>query len=244
MTISIKDLKVSVWEKEILKWIDIGFEKWKNYLILWENWSGKSTLVNFIMWAPFYNYLSGEIKIWEENLLNMSPDERSKKWIFLSFQNIPEIEWVKLWEFLRIIYNIHLKNKNENNPSISPFIFKRHIKKYLEELNIKEDFLDRELNVWFSWWEKRKIELLQMKLIEPKYIFLDEIDSWLDINAFKLVWELLKSIDSPDNSIIMISHQLKILDYLNFDEVYIMEDWKIIERWWIDLIKKIYPRHT
>lgn len=239
MSIKIEKLTVSVWEKEILKGINIEFIKWKNYLILWKNWSGKSTLVNYLMWNPIYTKIDWNIDIDNENLLNMSPDQRSKKGIFLSFQNIPEIEGVNLWEFLRIIYNLHLKNKNLTNNDISPFIFKRLIKKYLEELNISDDFLNRDLNVWFSWWEKRKIEILQMKLIEPDYIFLDEFDSWLDVNAFRDVSLLLKGVNNDNNSIIVITHHFDIMDFLPFDEVIVIENWSIINRWGLDLVEKI-----
>ncbi|NVP17891.1 hypothetical protein HUU51_04195 [Candidatus Gracilibacteria bacterium] len=157
----------------------------------------------------------------------MSIEERSKSGIFLSFQNVPEIPGIKLGEYLRIIYNISLKNINKDQADISPFIFKRHIKKYLEELNISETFLDRDLNVGFSGGEKRKIEILQMKLIGPKYIILDEIDSGLDLDAFRAVASMLKDLSSENNSLIIITHYFKILEYIDVDKVYVMKDGKV-----------------
>jgi len=232
--IKIENLRVWIGDKEILKKVDLEFEIWKNYCLLWKNWSWKSTLSSFLMWHPKYKFLWGEVKIekeWvEQDLLKMSPEERSKAGLFLSFQNVPEINWIILSEYLRTIYNIHLKQNNPEISELSPFVFKRFIKKYLEELSIDENFLSRELNVWFSGWEKRKIEILQMKLIWPKYIILDEIDSWLDLDAFKKVALMLKNISNENNSLIIITHYFTILDYIDVDEVYIMKDWEIIKR--------------
>lgn len=237
--IQIKDLHIWVSEKEILKWVSLEFEKWKNYCLLWKNWSWKSSLSAFLMGHPKYEYISWNVEIDNKNLLEMSPDERSKSWIFLSFQNVPEIKGIKLSEYLRTIYNIHLKNENPEIKEISPFIFKKFVKKFLDELHIEEEFLDRDLNVGFSGWEKRKIEILQMKLIWPKYIILDEIDSGLDLDAFKAVCNMLKDLNSLENTFIIITHYFKILDYLDIDKVYVMKWWKITKEWWEELINFI-----
>lgn len=237
--IQIKDLKVSAGEKEILKWVSLDFELWKNYCLLGTNWSGKSTLSSTLMWSPKYSVTSGDITIDWEDLVSLNPEERAKAWLFLSFQNVPEISGIKLSEYLRTIYNISLKNAWTDIKELSPFIFKRFIKKYLEELHIDEKFLDRDLNVWFSGWEKRKIEILQMKLIWPKYIILDEIDSGLDLDAFRKVAELLQSISSEENSLIIITHYFKILEYIDTDEVYVLKDWFVDRKGWSELAKKI-----
>lgn len=257
--IEIKDLKIWVSEKEILKWVDLKFKIWKNYCLLWKNGSWKSSLSNFLMWNPNYKYISWEVFLDWKNLIEMSVEDRAKAGIFLSFQNVPEISGIKLWEFLRTIYNIHLKNKKSSHSKldsesskndtesnsvwqlkeISPFIFKRFVKKYLEELKIEENFLDRDLNVGFSGWEKRKIEILQMKLIWPKYIILDEIDSGLDLDAFKKVCKMLKSIDSKENTFIIITHYFEILKYLDIDKVYIIQDGRVIKKWKKNLIEEI-----
>jgi Fe-S cluster assembly ATP-binding protein len=226
--IEIRDLNVSAGEKHILKWVSVNFELWKNYCLLWTNWSGKSTLSSALMWSPKYSITWWTVTLEWKDINKMSPEERSKKGLFLSFQNVPEIPWIRLWEYLRTIYNVHLKESNPETRSLSPFVFKRFVKKHLEALHIEEIFLDRELNVWFSWWEKRKIEILQMKLISPKYIILDEIDSWLDLDAFRKVAELLKSLSSEENSLIIITHYFKILEYIDVDEVMVMKGWKIV----------------
>jgi len=237
--IKIKDLKVSVEDKLILKWINIDFELWKNYCLLWKNWSGKSSLSSFLMWHPKYKFMDWKVTINWENLLDLNPEERSEKWLFLSFQNVPEIKWIKLSEYLRTIYNISLKNTSPEVKELSPFIFKRFIKKHLLELDISEKFIDRELNVWFSWGEKRKIEILQMKLIWPKYIILDEIDSGLDLDAFRAIAEMLKKLSNENNSLIIITHYFKILEFIDVDRVYVMKDWEIVKEWDSNLAKEI-----
>ena len=239
--IKIKDLKVKVdWlDRNILKWVNLEFELWKNYCLLWKNWSWKSTLSSFLMGHPQYEYVSGEVSINWKNLVEMEVEDRNKEWLFLSFQNIPEIPGIKLNEYLRTIYNISLKNNQVDVKELSPFIFKRFIRKYLEELQIEENFMDRELNVWFSWWEKRKIEILQMKLIWPRYIILDEIDSGLDLDAFRIIAEMLSKLSSPNNSFIIITHYFTILDYINIDKVYVMKWWKVKKEWTKQLIENI-----
>lgn len=237
--INIKDLKVNVGEKEILSGVNLKFEIGKNYLILWKNGSWKSSLSQFLMWNPVYEYIFWEVLINEKDLNFLEVNDRSSEWLFLSFQNIPEIEWINLWEYLRIIYNNHLKSWNKEIQPLSPFVFKRFLKKYLEELQIPENFLSRDLNVWFSWWEKRKIELLQAKLLEPKYIILDEIDSGLDIDAFKVVSNLIWKLNSENNSIIVITHQFQMTEYLNFDHIYIIKDGRVEKEWGIELIENI-----
>ncbi len=249
--IQIQNLEVSVWDKEILKWISLDFELWKNYCLLGKNGSGKSTLSSVLMGHPKYEVTGGNISLDGQNLLEMWPNERSQAGIFLSFQNIPEIKWVKLSEFLRTIFNIAQRSSlSQVSPTgrdeivsdfkgLSPFMFKRFIKKHLDELDIDEKFLDRDLNVGFSGWEKRKIEILQMKLIGPKYIILDEIDSGLDLDAFKTVATMLQSISGPENSIIIITHYFTILDYIDVDTVFVMKDGKIVKQGGKELAKQI-----
>ncbi|MFK7780176.1 MAG: Fe-S cluster assembly ATPase SufC [Candidatus Gracilibacteria bacterium] len=237
--IKIKKLKVGVKDKEILSGVSLDFELGKNYCLLGKNGSGKSTLSSFLMGDTKYEYISGEVTIDGENLLDLDPEKRSVKGLFLSFQNVPEIKGIKLSEYLRTIYNIHLQNTSPSTMKLSPFIFKRFIKKFIDELHIDSSFLDRELNVGFSGGEKRKIEILQMKLIGPKYIILDEIDSGLDLDAFRAVAELLKQLSGENNTLIIITHYFKILDYIHVDKVYVMKDGKIVKKGGMSLAKKI-----
>jgi len=237
--IQIRNIEVSAWDVDIIKWVSLDFEPGKNYCLLGKNGSGKSTLSSVLMGHPKYEVTSGSITVDGEDLIEMEPDERSQAGIFLSFQNIPEIKGVKLSEYLRTIFNISSKNNNEEFSELSPFMFKRFIKSHLEELHIDEVFLDRDLNVGFSWGEKRKIEILQMKLIGPKYIILDEIDSGLDLDAFKTVATMLQSLSSPKNSIIIITHYFTILDYIDVDKVFVMKAGKVVKEGWKELAKEI-----
>lgn len=249
--IEIKNLKVSVADKQILNGMSMKFKLGRNYCLLGKNGSWKSTLSAVLAGSPKYEVESWEIEINSKNLLELSPEERSKEGIFLSFQNIPEIPWIKLGEFLRTIYNISktspqpspagegVEQKKSEFKWLSPFLFKRFIKPLLEELKIDEEFLERDLNVGFSGWEKRKIEILQMKLIWPKYIILDEIDSGLDLDAFKKVCNMLRKLDSEHNTFIIITHYFKILDYLDINKVFILEDGKIAREGKKALIEEI-----
>ena len=227
------NLSVHIWEKEILNGISFDFEKGKNYCILWKNGSGKSSLAMTIAWNPKYEISSWDILLNWESLKNLSVDERSKKGIFLSFQNIPEIPWVKLFEFLKAIYDIR-----QEKPT-SFMWFKKIIEPLIEELEIDKSFLRRDLNVGFSWGEKRKIEVLQIRLLNPSIIILDEIDSGLDVNAVKQVSTLLKKINSTENTFIIITHLFEMLEGLPIEQVLIIENWKLKETWDENLMNKI-----
>ena len=230
--LSIKNLSVSVGDREILNEISCDFDLGKNYCILWKNGSWKSSLAMTLMWHPKYNVTYWEITLDAEDLLKLFPDKRAKLWIFLAFQNIPEIPWVKLFEFLKWVY--------DNAVKTTTFMeFKKIIEPILDELQLSKDFLWRDLNVGFSWWERRKLEILQMKLLNPKYIILDEIDSWLDVDAFKVVAEMLKSLSTDKNSFIIITHIFTILEYISVDETIVLEKWKIVEKWWWEIAKRI-----
>lgn len=221
--LKLENLSVQIKGKEILKNISFDFELWKNYCILGKNWSWKSSLAMSIAWNPKYEIVAWDIKLNSTSLKSLTADERSKLWIFLTFQNVPEIPWVKLFEFLKNIYDIR-----QEKPTT--FIsFKKIIEPLMEELWIDKDFLRRDLNVWFSWWEKRKIEVLQIKLLKPQVIILDEIDSWLDVNAVKLVSELLKETNSENNTFIIITHLFEMLEWLPIEKVLIIDKWEIKE---------------
>lgn len=228
-----------MWEKEILRGVSLDFEAGKNYLVLWKNGSGKSSLANFLMWNPKYEYKDWDVSIDKKDLLRLGVDERSSAWLFLSFQHIVEIPWINLWEYLRIIYNNHLEKKEIGVAKLSPFIFKRFIKKYLLELDIKESFLERDLNVGFSGGEKRKIEILQARLLDPRYMIFDEVDSGLDLDAFKVVASLIQKLDNENNSIIMITHNFKMTDYIKFDEVYVLKNGIVDKKWGLEIIDEI-----
>ena len=237
--LQVKNLCVNVGEKVILDDVSLAFEAGKNYLILGKNGSGKSSLSSFLMGNPAFEHTWGECEIDGKNLLVMKSDERSKAWLFLSFQNVPEIEGINLRDYLRTIYNAMLKSHFPQTPVLTPFVFKRFIKKHLEELSIPENFLERYLNVGFSGGEKRKIEMLQAKLLSPKYIILDEIDSGLDLDAFKLVSQLIATLSNEENSIIIITHHFKIAEHIDFDKVFVIKNGKLERQGGSEMIDEI-----
>lgn len=235
--LSLKNLSVQVDEKTILDNISMDFEIGKNYCVIGKNGSGKSSLAMAIMGHPKYQITSWELKIknWalDINLWDLSPHERAKLWVFVAFQHIPEIKGIKLFEFLRSIYDA----KNE---SVTSFLsFKKTIEPLMKELEISMEFLWRDLNVGFSGGERRKIEILQLRLLEPTYIFLDEIDSWLDVDAFKSVVNMIARFNHEKNTFIIITHIFDILKHIPVDHVYILEQWKIIKEGKQEIIKTI-----
>lgn len=231
--LKIENLSVQIKGKEILKSISFDFEQGKNYCILWKNGSWKSSLAMSISWNPKYEITNWDIKLDNTSIKGLTADERSKLWIFLTFQNIPEIPWVKLFEFLKSIYDVRQEKPTS-------FIgFKKIIEPLIEDLWIDKEFLRRDLNVGFSWGEKRKIEVLQIKLLNPKVIIFDEIDSWLDVNAVKQVSELLKQTNSENNTFIIITHLFDMLEWLPIEKVIILDKWKIKEVGDNNLMNKI-----
>jgi len=231
--LQIKNLSVNIQNKEIINNVSLSFQKGKNYCLLGKNGSWKSSLAMTIMWHPDYEINNWDIHIDAESILELDPHQRAKKWIFLAFQAIPEIKWVKLFEFLRSIYSA--KTWTERT-----FLkFKKHIVPLMQELHIDPEFLRRDLNVWFSGGERRKIEILQLKLLDPTYIFLDEIDSWLDVDAFKAVTELLKTTNTKENTFIIITHYFTILEHIPVDEVHVLESGQIKQSGWPEIVSQI-----
>jgi len=191
------------------------------------------------MGNPTYEVTEGTLSLDGEDLLALSPEERSIKGIFLSFQNVTEIKGIKISEYLRTIYNLHLPRIAPGTNALSPMLFNRFIKPLLVSCDIPETFLERDLNVGFSGGEKRKLEVLQLKLLQPTYIILDEIDSGLDLDAFRLVAKMLSEFASPERSIIIITHYFEILDSIPVDQVVVMNRGIIARRGGAELSSEI-----
>lgn len=220
-------------QKKVLSDVSLSFEQGKNYCLLGKNWSGKSSLAMSVMGHPLYEIVDGKLTLDGQDITDMDPHERAKLWIFLAFQTIPEIKGIKLFEFLRTIYSAKIWQET------SFIAFKKVIEPLLQELSIDKEFLWRDLNVWFSGGERRKIEMLQMRLLEPRYIFLDEVDSWLDVDAFRSVAQLIQTLNKPDNTFIIITHYFSILDYVPVDRVYVLDQWKVAHQWLSELAHRI-----
>src|SRR3989338_7590496 len=208
--------------KEILKGINLKFEKGKIYALMGPNGSGKSTLAKIIMGDPNYKITKGKIVFNGEDIANLDPNQRAKKGIFLSFQNPSEIEGVTISNFLRIALN------NQKNKKISVLDFHKLLKEKLKLLKMPENFSERYLNQNFSGGEKKKSEILQLSVLNPKAAILDETDSGLDIDALKTISSGVNALMNKEKIIIVITHYKRILEYLKPDKLFVMIDGKIV----------------
>jgi Fe-S cluster assembly ATP-binding protein len=224
--LTLSDIKVQVGEKEIIRNFSYSFEEKSTYALLGTNGSGKSSLAFALFHHPRYA-IDGDIHLDSESLRGLSPDILATKGMFLSFQNVPEIPGIRLVEYLRMIYCRHFLLKNPDIKAPTPFIFRRMVEKMLPEYGIDPKFLDRDLYVGFSWGEKRRIEMLQVALLDPRVIVLDEIDAGLDIGALDILARQIEKWRSMSKIIIIISHNFHLLDTVNVDKVVIMKDWQI-----------------
>lgn len=235
--LKINNLKVNALDKEILKGIDLSIKENEIHVIMGKNGSGKSTLASSIMGDPKYNITDGTMTFFDEDLITMEVDERSKKGIFLGMQYPSELEGISNIQFLKNAINARLDDNNK----IKLFDFYKEIENTTKILNVNEDYTKRFVNVGFSGGEKKKNEIFQMLLLKPKLIILDEIDSGLDVDATKVVGGAVKKYyeDSKDVSILIITHHNKILDYIKPDYVHIMEDGKIVKTGDLSLALKL-----
>ena len=220
--LEIKDLSVEVDGKEVLKKINLKLEKGKVYALMGPNGSGKSSLANTLMGNPKYKILSGKILINGEDITNLPVHERAKKGLFLSYQNPVEISGVTVSNFLRTAFN------SLNEKKISLLDFQKLLQEKAKELGIDEKFLTRYLNEGFSGGEKKKTEILQMLVLNPSIVVLDETDSGLDIDSLKTVSEGIKKFVDKNKIIMIITHYRRILDHINPDKVFVMVNGEIV----------------
>ena len=202
----VKNLYVKVEDKQVLKGVDLAVEKGKVHALMGQNGSGKSTLAQALMGSPVYTITNGEASFDGKNLLDLEPNARAKEGLFLSFQYPSEVPGVNILSYLRLIYN------NKHDQKLSPIAFKKYIKEKLDLLDIKEDFLTRYLNDGFSGGEKKRMEMLQMLVLEPK----------LSTAVNYLVKE-------KGMSVLIITHYTRILNYIQPDKVHIMQDGVIVK---------------
>lgn len=231
--LEIKDLYVNAEEKEILKGINLSINKGEIHVIMGPNGSGKSTTANAILNNPCYNKTHGNIILNNEDITNLKTDEIARKGVFMSFQSPEEIPGVSVTNFLK-----YAKNKQTGKP-IKVFEFKKDLKEYMEKLNMDSKNMERSLNVGFSGGEKKKNEILQMLILNPKLAILDETDSGLDVDAIKTVSKGIKMFKNDENGVLIITHNTKILNNLKVDYVHILVDGKIVKTGTQELAKEI-----
>lgn len=230
--LSIKNLTVKVDKKTILEDINTSFEEKKIYAVMGINGSGKSTLVKTIMGDPLFKTSpASKIALNEKSIKNLEPNERAEQGIFVSMQAPPEISGVTVKQLLRA---------TTRKKSLSAKELLEKINHYAKDLKIPEELLDRSLNEGFSGGERKKIELLQMAILNPEYIFLDEIDTGVDVDAIKTISNFLKKfIKNTKKTLVIITHQNKIFKNLNPDHVIVLKDGRIVKEGDFKLIEKI-----
>ena len=231
--LEIKDLYAVAGEKEILKGLNLSIGKGEVHVIMGPNGAGKSTLANVILNNPEYKKTSGKIELDGEDITNLSTDKIAKKGVFMSFQAPEEIPGISCLNFLKVA-----KNKVDEKP-VKIFEFKDNVKNYAKELNMNANLIDRNLNVGFSGGEKKKNEILQMLVLNPKIAILDETDSGLDVDAVKAVSKGIEMYKSNENSILIITHNMSILESLDVDFVHVLVDGKIVKTGDFELAKDI-----
>ena len=231
--LQIKDLYVNAGKKQILKGLNLTINKGEVHVIMGPNGAGKSTLANCIFNNPEYTKISGKIDFEGENINDLSTDKIAKKGIFMSFQSPEEIPGISCLNFLKTA-----KNKIQEKP-VKIFEFKDTVKKYVEELNMNPKLIDRNLNVGFSGGEKKKNEILQMLVLNPKLSILDETDSGLDVDAIRTVSKGIEMYKSSENAVLIITHNMRILENLKVDFVHILVDGQIVKTGNADLAKEI-----
>ncbi len=225
--VSIQELYAEIEGKSILKGLSLDVKPGEVHAIMGPNGSGKSTLGKILAGHPDYEVTSGSVTFDGGNLLDMDADERARNGVFMAFQYPVEIPGVNNASFLRMSYNA--KRKHLGLPEVDPFEFELLLQKQSKLLKLGEGLLDRSVNDGFSGGEKKRNEILQMMLLEPKLVILDETDSGLDIDALRIVAESVNRFKSPDRSFLVITHYQRLLDYIVPDVVHVLANGKIVK---------------
>ena len=225
--LEIKNLHVEVEDKKILNGLNLTIEKGQVAAIMGPNGSGKSTLAYVLAGKDAYNVTEGEILLDGESILELAPDERAAKGVFLAFQYPVEVPGVATMTFLRTALNAQRKLRGEGEYSTPDFI--KLVRETSAELGVSQEHLRRAVNVGFSGGEKKRNEILQMAILQPRLAILDETDSGLDIDALKTVSEGVNRLRSPERSMIVITHYQRLLDYIVPDVVHVMAKGRVVK---------------
>ena len=225
--LEIKNAELSIDDKKILNGLSLDVNVGETHAIMGPNGSGKSTLSYMLAGRDGYELDNGSILFDNVDFTPLSPDERSNLGLFLAFQYPVELPGVSSTNFLREIYNSRKKYLGEDELSHLDFI--KYLRKVAQNLNIKDEMLKRYVNYGFSGGEKKRFEILQMALLNPKISVLDETDSGLDVDALKIVSEGVNNLKDKNNAVVVITHYQRLLDYIKPDIVHIMSDGKIIK---------------
>jgi len=227
--LEIKDLHVSIEDKEILKGLTLTIKQGETHAIMGPNGTGKSTLAYTLMGHPNYTVTSGEVLIDGENVLEMEPDERSRAGVFLAFQYPVAIPGVTVANFLRSAINSRRRAENPEDKGMPIPEFRKMLKEKMDMLKMDHNFAGRYLNDGFSGGEKKRAEILQMATLKPRFAILDETDSGLDIDALRIVSEGVNALSGPELGVLVITHYQRLLNYIKPQFVHVMMGGRIVE---------------
>jgi len=225
--LTIRNLHISINNTEILKGIDLDIKAGEVHALMGPNGSGKSTLAYLLAGKPGYIVKKGTVTFQGKNLLEMIPENRAREGIFLSFQHPVEIPGVRLDQFIRGGFNAIRKSKGQDE--LDPLQFDRVLKQNLKAVNIDAAMTKRHVNEGFSGGEKKRGEVLQMAILEPKLAILDEPDSGLDVDALRLVAEGINQLRGPEKAVLLVTHYQRILSYVIPDIVHVLVDGRIVK---------------
>ena len=225
--LEIKNLQAGIENKPILKGIDLSVNAGEVHAIMGPNGSGKSTLASVLAGRDGYDVTGGEVLLQDDDLLHLAPEERAREGVFLAFQYPVEIPGVNSAYFLRSAVNEIRKHRGEEELDAMNFL--KAVKAKMKELGLSEDFLKRPVNAGFSGGEKKRNEILQMAMLNPKLAVLDETDSGLDIDALRIVADGVNRLKGTDNAQVVITHYQRLLDYIVPDFVHVLYDGRIIK---------------
>jgi Fe-S cluster assembly ATP-binding protein len=237
--LEIRGLHASIGDREILKGIDMVIRKGEVHAVMGPNGAGKSTLSAVLVGRPDYVVTAGTVTFLGQDLLALSPEERSWAGIFLSFQYPIEIPGVSITNFMKAAINA--RRKAQGLEELSPAAFIRLMKEKMALVQMKGEFAKREVNVGFSGGEKKRNEIFQMAMLDPTLSILDETDSGLDVDALRIVAEGVNALKTPEKSAIVITHYQRLLEYIVPDVVHVLKDGRIVEtggRELVDFIDK------
>lgn len=235
--LSIRNLHAAIDGKEILNGIDLTLEAGKVHAIMGPNGSGKSTLSYVLSGRDDYEVTAGAVELDGKDILGLEAEERAAAGLFLAFQYPVEIPGVQTTTFLKTAVNAVRKARGE--PELDPVTFLKTLKAKAEQLGVKDEMLKRPLNVGFSGGEKKRMEILQMAMLEPRVAILDETDSGLDIDALKIVAEGVNALRGAGRTFLVITHYQRLLDYIKPDVVHVLAKGKIVKTGGPELAKQL-----
>src|SRR4051794_35269240 len=227
MLLEVKNLHAAIDGKEILKGLNLQINKGEVHAIMGPNGSGKSTLSKVLAGHPSYEVTAGEVFYEGKDLLKLEPDERAREGVFMAFQYPVEVPGVSNSQFLRLAYNEKMKHHGQDE--LDPLEFNDYLKEKAKIVEMSAEFFKRSVNEGFSGGEKKRNEILQMAVLEPKLAILDETDSGLDIDALRIVAGGVNVLRSSENAIILVTHYQRLLNYITPDYVHVLAGGKIVK---------------